>query len=364
VAACARQLEEDPSGTHHGPTLGRARASAARLVGADPAQIALTPSTSLALLAAADAVPLTAGDNVVTCDLEFVSVVVPWRERCEAAGAELRVVRHREGRIDAEQVVVALDDRTRAVVLSAVQWTSGFRLDLRPIGAACAERGVPFVVDGIQQLGALPLDVREAGISFLACGGHKWLCCPSAVGFVYADPSFTERFRTSLTYAPTAVPPTGDWATAWADPGFDPVASFAHAPDARRFELGVHHGVLGAAALEAALGVLLALDPAVVAAHVVGLAERVADGLTELDLPVVSPRERAHRSGITVFRAGETPADDLALVEFLQARGIVVGARYTSGVGGVRVSTHVYNDEADVDALLAAVAEWRRSRGA
>lgn len=360
VTACARLLELDPSSGHHGSTLVRARAAAARLVGAAPSNVALTPSTTLALLTAAGAVPVSPGENVVTCDLEFISVVAPWLEKCNEAGAELRVVRHDHGRIHPEQVLAAVDGRTRAVVLSSVQWTNGFRLDLKPIGDVCSEREVPLIVDAIQQLGAIPLDVTESRVSFLACGGHKWLGCPSAYGFIFADESFIGRFRTARTYAPTSKPPVGDWLKAWTDPRFDPIRTFEQTDDALRYELGVHHGVLGAAALEAALDVLHSVDAAVTRKHVLALAERVAEGVSELGLEVVSERESEHRSGITVFRGGDGATEDLRLVEYLRETGIVVSARYTNGIGGVRVSTHLYNDETDVDALLASTAEWLR----
>jgi cysteine desulfurase/selenocysteine lyase len=365
VEAVQRYLElitRDPNAAHHGNDAPRARQEAARLIGARPEQIALSPATSLALNVAADAVPLQAGDNVVTCDLEFMSVVVPWLEKCRAAGAELRVVRHDRGRIAADAVLARLDARTRAVVLSAVQWTNGYRLDVPAIGRACRARGIPFVVDAIQQLGALPLDVEEAAIDYLACGGHKWLASPSGLGFAYASDGFAARFRPTLTYAPTAVPPGGGWVESWTDPDYDPIRTYPVRADASRFEVGVHHGALGAAGLAAALGLFNAVGPARIAEHVWALADRAADGLGALGLEVVTALERPHRSGITTFRAGAAPRDDLALRDHLLARGIVVSVRYTSGVGGVRISTHVYNTAADVDRALEAVAEWRRAR--
>src|SRR5215470_14528869 len=156
----------DPSGAHHGEDAAQARREAARLIGARPEQIALSPATSLALNVAADAVPLARGDNVVTCDLEFMSVVVPWLEKCRGADAELRVVRHEAGRIVADAVVEQLDGRTRAVVLSSVQWTNGYRLDVQRIGPACRRREIPFVVDAIQHLGVMPLDVNACAIDY------------------------------------------------------------------------------------------------------------------------------------------------------------------------------------------------------
>ena len=178
-----------------------------------------------------------------------MSVVVPWLEKCRAVEAELRVVRHEGGRIAADAVIARLDERTRAVVLSSVQWTNGFRLDIQRIGQECRRRDIPFVVDAIQQLGALPLDVEACAIDYLACAGHKWLASPTGLGFVYASPGFAERFRPTLTYAATAVPPRGDWPESWTDPDYDPIQTYALPRTAARFEIGVHHGASGAGGL-------------------------------------------------------------------------------------------------------------------
>jgi cysteine desulfurase/selenocysteine lyase len=358
VMRCLDSLERDPDATHHGGTADRARAKAAKFLGVEPHTVALAPSTSAVLVLAADAIPLVSGDNVVTCNLEFVSVVLPFLEKCRASGAELRVVEHDEGRVHADAVIAEIDERTRAVVLSAVLWTNGFRLDLEAVGASCADARVPLVIDGIQQVGALPLDVTRCGISFLACGGHKWLTCPSAMGFVYASDDFASRFRPTYAYAPTAVPPEGDWLTAWTDPSFDPFRLFEVPAGARRFEFGIHHAVLAAAAFEGSLDALLEVGREVIGTHVLRLSDRVADGLLELGLAVVTPLEAAHRSGITTFRAGSTASDDVALTNHLRARGIVVSTRFTNRVGGVRVSTHLYNNDGDVDTLLEETARW------
>jgi selenocysteine lyase/cysteine desulfurase len=95
---------------------------------------------------------------------------------------------------------------------------------------------------------------------------------------------------------------------------------------------------------------------------VLGLGDRAAAGLLALGLEVVTPLEPPHRSGLTVFRAGRSPEDDLALRDYLLAHDIAVSVRYTSGIGGIRVSTHVYNNEGDVDRLLEAVRTWLRGR--
>src|SRR5262249_38558899 len=259
-------------------------------------------------------------------------------------------------------VVEQMDERTRAVVLSSVQWTNGYRLDAQRIGQECRRRGVPFVVDAIQHLGAMPLDVNASAIDYLACGGHKWLPASTGLGFAFASDAFAERFRPTLTYAPTAVPPHGDWRESWTDPAYDPIQTYALRPTAARFEMGVHHGAVGGAGLAAALGIFNELGPTRIAEHATRLGDRVAVGVHALGLEMVTSLDRQHRSGLTVFPARPSPKDDLALRDYLVARDVVVSVRYTSGVGGIRVSAHVYNDESDVDRLLETVHTWLKSR--
>jgi len=353
--------ELDPRAAHHGKAHAEAREAAARLVGARAQNIALVPSTSLALNIAADAIPLAAGENVVTTDLEFMSVIAPWFEKCRNVNAELRVARHESGRIDPQQIIDLIDGATRAVTLSAVQWTNGYRLDVVAIGAECRRRSIPLVIDAIQQIGVIPFDVERNAVDFLACGGHKWLCSPSAMGFAFVSDHFATQFRPSLSYPPTSRPPSVSWQASWNDPAFDPVRTYALYPTAARFEHGVHHGALGAAGLTAAINLLLEFGMENACAHIVRLANRAALGISGLGYEVVTPLEDEYRSGITVFRTGTAAESDIALCQELAARGIDMSVRYTSGVGGLRISTHVYNNEDDVDQLIDVLASLRKN---
>jgi selenocysteine lyase/cysteine desulfurase len=270
-------------------------------------------------------------------------------------------VRHEGGRIDPQRVVDVIDGSTRAVTLSAVQWTNGYRLDVAAIGAECRRRSIPFVVDAIQQIGVIPFDVERGAVDFLACGGHKWLCSPSAMGFAYVGDRFAEEFRPSLSYPPTSRPPSATWQASWNDPAYDPIRTYPLYPTAARFEHGVHHGALGAAGLAAAINLLLDIGPENAGAHNVRLANRAAEGVSGLGYEVTTPLDEDCRSGITVFRTGKGAEGDIALCEALAARGIDMSVRYTSGVGGLRISTHVYNNDDDVDRLIEALASLRRN---
>ncbi len=153
----------------------RVRGLAARLLGArEPHEVAFVENTSTALSMIAGGLDWRPGDNVVGAALEFPSNVYPWMQLADF-GVEYRQVPERAGRIDPEELIARLDDRTRMLALSWVQYASGFRSDLARLGAACRERGVLFVVDVIQALGALELDVERELVDVAAASGHKWL---------------------------------------------------------------------------------------------------------------------------------------------------------------------------------------------
>jgi cysteine desulfurase/selenocysteine lyase len=357
-----RLLEADPEAVNRGPILEETRAACARLVNADADEIALTPSTSLGLQLAADAIPLDERSNVVVGSSDFMSVISPWLDTCRDASAELRVVPHRQGCICTDDVVGRIDDHTRAVCLSSVQWTSGFRVDVAALGEECGARGIPLVVDGAQHIGVLTLDVAEMGISYLTTGGHKWLTSPSAMGFTFVSREFSRQFRPRLVYAPTSIPPATTWLEAWTDPDFDPVRDYEAPATAQRFEVGVHHAVLGAAALKASVELLLAAGPEVIEEHVLELGRRIGTGLRTRERTLVSSEDPEWASAITVFRADVSREDDVALTEFLRSRRVVVSTRYTAGVGGVRVSPHAYNNLSDVDTMFEGVDAWCAQR--
>ena len=260
-------------------------------------------------------------------------------------------------------MIELIDARTRAVVLSTVVWTSGYRIDVESIARACRESNIPLVVDAIQQLGAVRFDVSACPVDVAVCGGHKWLGSPSGMGFLYASDEFCERYAPPLPYAPTAIPPSLDWQTLWRDLDFSPVRDYPHAAGARRFEIGCHHAAMSACGLAAAVEVIESAGSQQIEEHVVELGNVLARGLEDLGVEVVTDLDAHHRSGITTFRAGKSTEDDVAMSTFLRERGIVTIVRYTRGSGGVRVSCHLYNNLDDLDALLAGVrAGLSRSR--
>jgi selenocysteine lyase/cysteine desulfurase len=331
-----------------------ARVEVARFLDAEVEEIALVESTSHGLSLAAAALPLERGDRVLISDLEFMEVAIPWLQ-LEARGIQTDCMPNRNGCAEVADFAARLTPAHKVIAISSVQWTSGYRCDLEKLAGVCRERGVWLVVDAIQQLGAIPLDLRKTPIDVLACGGHKWLNSPFGTGLLYLRRERWSELRPPLAGYMSVKIPAGGWGQYFQTPSIVPVASYEFAGGARRFETGGTSNYAGAIGLAASLKMMQAIGPQRIAEHIGELTERLIAGLDRLGLEVVTPREGERRAGIVTFTLGSAERD-VALMERLLERKILVAVRYTSRVGGVRVSCHFYNNEADIERLLEALA--------
>jgi cysteine desulfurase/selenocysteine lyase len=327
------------------------RRTAAGLIGATSGEIALVESTQHGMNAFADAVGLRAGDRVVTDDLEFFAAYLPWAMLARR-GVELEVVSSRDGRVEVEDIAEAINERTRAVAVSSVQEVNGYCIDLEALGRVCRGREVLLVADGTQHAGPVALDVRRTPVDALAVGAHKWLCSPFGTGFLYVRRETLERLQPTLPgYMSLATPP-GGWDAFLSDPDRRPGGALRFVSDARKLEVGGTAPYVGAVALAAAIRALSGLGLEAVRRRVEALVERLLAGLDALGAELTSPREPEHRAAIVSFRTGRGIEADRALHRALLDAGVSVSLRFTSGVGGIRVSPWVYNDEGDIDRVL------------
>ncbi|HSS52274.1 MAG TPA: aminotransferase class V-fold PLP-dependent enzyme [Thermoanaerobaculia bacterium] len=316
----------------------RIRGLAARLLGArEPHEVAFVENTSTALSMIAGGLAWRPGDNVVGAALEFPSNVYPWMQLADF-GVEYRQVPERAGRIDPEELIALLDDRTRMLALSWVQYASGFRSDLARLGAACRERGALFVVDVIQGLGALELDVERERVDVAAGSGHKWLLGTEGAGLLYVSDRVVDRLR----------PARSGWRST------RDIFQWAHydltwAEGAKRFESGTLN-VYGIVALGASLEILQEAEAAAVEEQVLALTRQAARGLADLGFSVVSSSVPDETSGIVT--ATHPRLDPQELVKRLGERDVVVAAR----AGRFRISPHFYNTEEEIDRCLGELA--------
>ena len=317
----------------------RARTSAARLVGARPHEIAFMRNTSEAISAVANGLGWLAGDNIVTTAVEFPANVYPWMRVAAKHNLTIKKAQERDGRIDAAELLALVDERTRAVTISWVQYASGFRADIQRIGNFCRERGVFFFVDAIQGLGGLRMDVERDGVDAFAADAHKYLLGPEGIAVMYISERVLDQIE------PTVV---GWMSVKQEEHSFDYRLDYREG--AQRFECGTLNtaGVYG---LHAAIDLLLEVGPETIEAHLLGLSDYLAERLNEKGYTVVGSRRAGETSGIVCCTHPRHTAS--RLYGHLGERNIVTAPR----VGRLRVAAHFYNTRGDVDALVAALPE-------
>ena len=327
----------------------------AGLLGVERRNVALVESTTHGLNIAAQSIPWREGDEVVMCNLEFLQVAIPFVQLSKTHGVRPVFLEHEAGVVPASAYAAAINERTRAVVLSSVQWCNGYRVDLEAVAEACRARGVWLVVDAVQQAGAVPLPTD--GVDFLLAGGHKWLNAPMGTGFAALSDRVLEELQPSSWGYLNLTTPEGGWVNYFTTPTITPDRDYAFTDSAKRFEIGGTGNYPGAVCLSESLRLTNEVGVAQSAERIWSLGERLQEGLRSLDVRLETPFERENRAGIITFHCGSRERDG-ACLERLLAEGISVSQRYTSGVGGVRVSIHYYNNEDDVERLLAVVGEW------
>ena len=171
----------------------------ANMINVRPEQIAMTASMGDGMMTIALGLRWQAGDNIVTAECEFPSNVYPWLNLAEQ-GVAVRFARMHENRVRVEDVLAQINDRTRLVSLSLVEFSTGFRNDIAAIARHCHERGILCGIDAIQALGALEIDAQALDVDFLSAASHKWLLCPHTTGILYVADSLLDRLHLSLIH--------------------------------------------------------------------------------------------------------------------------------------------------------------------
>jgi cysteine desulfurase/selenocysteine lyase len=313
------------------------RLAAAQLVNAEARQIAFVRNTSEALSIVANGVDWTPGDNVVSTAVEFPANVYPWARISAAHGVKLRLQQEIDGRIDVEALLSLVDDRTRVVTVSWVQFASGQRLDIRRIGQFCRNREILFVVDAVQGLGAFELDVVRDYVDVFASAAHKFLLGPKGIALLYLSDWALERVRPTVI-GWTAVENYRDYLT----------HDLNLRDGAVRFEGGTLNEV-GICGLGAAIELLLRAGPQRIEHYLMALGGHLIERLNKRGYRVVSPRQLSDASAIIVCCHPDFPADRVC--SQLDSQNVITSAR----LGRLRIAPHFYNTLADVDALIDAL---------
>jgi cysteine desulfurase/selenocysteine lyase len=316
----------------------QARTLLANLLGARPEQIAFVRNTSDALSTVANGLTWKAGDNIVTFSREFPSNIYPWLRIRDAFGIEVRMCEERTGRIDLAELENLIDQHTRVVAISHVQYASGFRVALQRLGSRARKYDALLVVDAIQALGVIPTDVEGELIDVAAGGSHKWLLSPEGVGYLYLSDRARERIQPTLV--------------GW--------VSVPNPDDYFNFEQGWNRGALawetgtGPAALlhglKVSLELLSGLGVQNIARYLEELTDYLCDGFKGKGYELVSSRARGEKSQIVCVQPRQGMSA-MSLYHHLIKRNIVTAPRGDR----LRIAPHVYNTSAEVDQFIAAL---------
>ena len=315
------------------------RSVAAQLINADSTEIAFMKNTTQGILIAANGIDWREGDNVVTTAVEFPANVYPWWSLKERYGVETRMAPEREGRIRLDDIVAAIDERTRVVTISHVEFASGYRNDIKTLGKICRERDIWFVVDAIQSLGAIEVDVKLSYVDILAADGHKWLLAPEGAAIFYCADEKRERLINTNVGWSSVVNPR-DFLN------YD----LTQKPDATRFEEGSYNSV-GLYGLNVAIELLLEVGVSTIETHILQLTIALIEGLESKGYRVITPKADSERAGIVIFESDQhTPIE---LYELLHEQKIITAERGS----GLRVSPHFYNTGSEITHLLEVLPE-------
>jgi selenocysteine lyase/cysteine desulfurase len=321
----------------------RARVAAAHLIGADARDVAIIPSVSYGVATAAKALEVPAGTRVLVLADDHASPVLEWTARAQTGGFVVEVVKQpADGNwTDAVLAAVARPGAMPIAVasISSVHWGDGGMVDLHRVAPALRAAGAALLVDATQSVGVLRLDVNAIDPDFVVFPTYKWLVGPYGRAFVYVA-----KRRQGAT--PLEQAASGRRAV---DAERMPyMADVAYVESARRFDMGERDHFVSLEMAAVGMEMVAAWGAEAIAQRLKMLTSAIAEGLEGID--VRTTERRAPHMLCLRFPHGLPPE----LIDALAAERVFVASR----LGRLRISPHVYNDEADVEHFLGA---FRRS---
>jgi cysteine desulfurase / selenocysteine lyase len=308
------------------------RKKIAQLINAEPEEIAFTTNTSAGMNIIVDA--LEDRGEVISSELEFPVTTLPWMHR--RIPVHLLPAVNGEARI--EDLQTAMTDKTGVIALSHVQFSNGFRIDPQAVGEAKGRHA--FVLNASQSAGAFQIDVKRMKIDALCATGHKWMLSGYGSGFVYLSRQLLDQ----------SLPRSIGWLSV--EQPFD-MRNDEFRPrhdTAARVELGCPH-FAGIFSLGASLDLINEFGSEQIESRVLELNRLLTGRLSENGWEVLSPLHEGFRSGETLVRVNKPDE----VVRQLFRRAIIV----TEKPEGIRVATHFFNNEDDVEKLISGLAELK-----
>jgi selenocysteine lyase/cysteine desulfurase len=326
----------------------RARAAAARMINADPADVALIPSVSYGVATAAKLLPIARGARVIVLENDHSSPVLEWHLRAEAQGFTVETIGQPADGDWTAAILAAIARHGAPPVglasISSVHWSDGGLIDIDAVGAALRRQGAAFLIDATQAAGVLTMDVKRLDPDVVIFPTYKWLLGPYGRAFAYVAKRHQDGIPLEQTSAGRR-DVRAENAVYFTD--------LRYVADSRRFDMGERDHFISMEMAAIGMEMMAEWGQAAIAPRLAMLTERIEAGVRGLGVSIVNRLLRAPH----ILSLGFEDGMPKGLVEGLASEGVHVAAR----LGRLRVSPHVYNDEADADRFVAALT--RRLRG-
>jgi selenocysteine lyase/cysteine desulfurase len=320
----------------------RARAAAARLINAEPGDVALISSVSYGVATVAKILSIPAGMRVLVLENDHSSPILEWQTRAASAGFTVEAVRQPPDGDWTSAVMAAIERpgaaRLALASISSVHWSDGGLIDVAKVGAALKRQSALFLIDATHGVGVLAMDVKSLDPDFVIFPTYKWLLGPYGRAFIY----MAKRHQNGIPLEQTGFGRRE--VRSEAEVYF---ADVSYVPTARRFDMGERDHFISMEMAAIGMEMMAEWGTDAVVGRLAMLTARIGEGLSGSKVRLMETRFRAPHI-LSLGFAGGMPA---GLVEGLAGEGIYVAPRLSR----MRISPHVFNDEEDADRFVAAL---------
>ncbi|MFW9769439.1 MAG: aminotransferase class V-fold PLP-dependent enzyme [Candidatus Thorarchaeota archaeon] len=303
----------------------------AKLLGGDYSQYGFVASTSAGINSFAHSIEYPKGSNIVLCDLEFPANYVPWQNLCKFCDVELRIVKSVEGGVDSEAIKEKVDDNTRVLAISQIQFGTGFRSDLKELANLAHSHGALLSADIIQAAGCFDTNLVKSGVDFATGQSAKWLLGPIGAGYVFVSKSIMDEVKPRFL---------GWW-------GVEKIMEFGYfertpLADARKYQIGSPAMIAYVGLLES-LKTLLKIPGKTREQVAMSNADYLRKKLSEIGIPYYEFGAKNNSATVSC-----EPHDVEKLHEKMLKNRIHVSVRN----GRLRISPHFYNNHEEIDTII------------